>query len=150
MKYLLLLFIPCIHAAEFGLEIGQSSSFLANPSGYTDSKYSAITYRYKYLEAIEGGWVGGSSARFTGLSGAYRTSGKEYLDFTVGGVRLINYSGSQLDGINQFAFSIGIGKKVDNLNYILKYRHFSNGKRFKGSDNSLNKGQDFLTFEVKY
>jgi len=124
---------------EIGLEQGQANSFLANPKYFTESKYSAVTVRYRFLEVIQGGWVGESSGRFIGLSGAYRSPQKTFFDGTFGVVRLLNYQGRQLDGNKQFNFSLGIGRKFGDLSVMVKFRHFSNGNS-KGT----NWGQDFI------
>ncbi|MGW8145069.1 MAG: acyloxyacyl hydrolase [Anaerolineales bacterium] len=127
------------------MEQGQSNSFLANPKYYTSSKYSAVTLRHKYLEVIQGGWVGETYGRFIGVSGVYQTSGRTFFDGSFGGVYLRDYSGNQLDGDWQYTFSLGIGKKFDDLSVILKFRHFSNGKQ-----SGDNWGQDFMLVHLIY
>lgn len=150
MRYLLLLLTFNVGAAEFGLEQGQANSFLANPKYFTESKYSAVTLRHKYVELIQGGWVGESAGRFIGLSGAYRSSGRTFFDGTFGVVRLLNYQGRQLDGNKQFNFSLGIGRKFSDLSVMVKVRHFSNGSKFYNGDNDKNRGMDFKMIYLGY
>lgn len=147
MKLLIILLLLPLKtfALEFGLEQGESNSYLANPEYYTSSKYSAVTVRRGYFEAIQGSWYGESTGRFLGLSGAYRSSGKDFFDGSFGGVYLRDYQGSQLDGKFQFTFAFGVGRRFDGLLISVKFRHFSNG-------NTLGKnwGQDFIILSVNF
>lgn len=139
-----------VGAWEVGLESGKLNSFLANPKYFTSSKYSAVTLRHKYVELIQGGWVGESAGRFIGLSGAYRSSGRTLFDGSFGVVRLLNYQGNQLDGNKQFNFSLGIGRRFDDLSVMVKFRHSSNGSKFLNGNNGKNRGMDFKMIYLGY
>jgi hypothetical protein len=139
-----------VGAWEVGLEQGESNSFLANPKYYTRSKYSAVTLREGHIEAIQGSWYGESSGRFIGLSGAYRSHGKTFFDGSFGVVRLFGYQGYQLDGNKQFTFSLGVGRRFDDLLISVNFRHFSNGSKFLNGDNNKNKGMDFKMIDISY
>ena len=134
-----------VGAWEIGLEQGQSNSYLANPEYYTESKYSAVTLRKDHVELIQGSWYGESYGRFVGVSGAYRTSGKTFFDGSFGVVKLIDHQTEQLDGNKQFTFSIGVGRRFDDLSVSVKFRHFSNG-----NTEGKNWGQDFIMFYIGY
>lgn len=126
-----------------GLEQGESNSFMANPEYYTKSKYSAVTQRWGYTEAIIGSWYGESYGRFVGLSAAYTSPGRTFYDLSFGGIYLIDYSGDQLDGRNQFMFSVGIGRRFDDLLVSVKFRHTSNS-----NTQGKNWGQEFIVFNI--
>lgn len=143
MKWLLLLM--SFPAYGVGLEQGQSNSFMANPKYYTESKYSAVTQRWGYTEAILGSWYGESHGRFAGLSGVYQSPGQTFYDVSLGVVRLIDYQGDQLDGDYQFNLSLGIGRRFDDLEVSVKFRHFSNG-----NSSGKNWGQEFKLFCLRH
>ena len=119
-----------VYGLELQIEQGQSTNLIANPNYYTESNYSALTLRTSgdvFLEGIVGSWYGESSSRFYGLSAGYRSPKRAFYEMTVGRVRLVEYSGLQLDGENQFNLSLGVGYRFDNLSVTYKVRHFSNG-----------------------
>lgn len=127
------------------MEQGESTSFIANPKYYTSSKYTAVTLRKGPIGVIQGGWVGESYGEFYGLSGVYRTSGKSFFDGSIGLVHMTHYYGNQLDGDTQFTYTIGIGRRFDDLSVMVKVRHFSNG-----NSQGFNWGQDFIILNFIY
>ncbi len=144
MKYLLLLLLSFnVYGAEFIIEQGKSTVWLANPNYYTEARYGALALRTEgsvYLEAIQGGWRGENNSRFAGGSLGFKSSGKYFVEASIGGVRLIKPQTSQLDGKYQFLVSAGLGFMMDDLIIYGKLRHFSNGNtlgRNRGFDVKL-------------
>ena len=149
MKYILLLLLPFnVFALELGLEHGSTTSFAATPKYYVPAKYSAVTFRSSglyFIEGLFGNWYGETYGEFYGASFGAKSKGVYFAEGTLGIVRLHNYKTNNLDGNKQFTYTVGIGRKFDNLSVCVKFRHFSNG-----NTQGKNWGMDFKLFSLEY